>query len=113
MKLVYLGVCRRHEMKSIRHEISTHHERNFVYITFYCRQNEIKLLFESGLRKKVNHTFFLFNEINACTNVSFFREIYFGSCLHEILTTEMKFHFCQNDRNKVTPAMSFISGCIK
>ena len=100
-------------MKSIRHEISTHHERNFVYITFYCRQNEIKLLFEGGLRKKVNHTFFLFNEINACTNVSFFREIYFGSCLHEILTTEMKFHFCQNDRNKVTPAMSFISGCIK
>ena len=24
----------------------------------------------------------------------------------------MKFHFCQNDRNEITPAMSFTSGCI-
>ena len=52
VKLIYLGVYRRHEMKSIRHEISTHHERYFVYITFYCRQNEIKLRFEGGPTKK-------------------------------------------------------------
>ena len=31
----------RPEMKSIRNEISIHHKRIFVYITFHCERNEI------------------------------------------------------------------------
>ena len=38
--------------------------------------------------------------------------LHFGWCLHGILSHEMKFHFCQNNRDEKTPAMNFISGCI-
>ena len=37
---------------------------------------------------------------------------HFSCCLHDILSPEVKFHFCQNDRNEITPATSFSSGCI-
>ena len=37
---------------------------------------------------------------------------YFGYCLHDILSPEIEFHFCQSDRNEITLAMSFISDCI-
>ena len=33
-----------------------------------------------------------------------------GQRLHNILPPEMKLHLCRNDRNEITPAMSFISG---
>ena len=33
-----------------------------------------------------------------------------AQCLQNILSPEVKFHFCQNDRNETTPAMSLISG---
>ena len=35
------------------------------------------------------------------------QEYDFGQCLHHILSPKMKFHFCQNDRNEITPAVSF------
>ena len=36
---------------------------------------------------------------------------HFGKCLHDIISPEMKFHFCQNDRNEITPAVSFKRTC--
>ena len=50
----------RPEMKSTQNQISTHHKKNSVYITFYCGGNEIKRPFSI----KANH--FCFDEINAC-----------------------------------------------
>ena len=29
-----------------------------------------------------------------------------------MISTEMKLNFCQNGRSEITPAMSFILGCI-
>ena len=63
-----------HEIKSTQNEISIHHKRNSVYITFHCGQNEIKFHFRGGLRKtahpeKANHI--CFDEIKACADVSF------------------------------------------
>ena len=68
--------------------------------------------FYDGPRKtahsaKPNHS--CFDEINACPDVSFhmilFRVALFQA--HDILSPEMKFHFCQNDCDDTTPAMSF------
>ena len=38
---------------------------------------------------------------------------YASGSLQDILSPEMKFNFCQNDRNKMAPVMKFISGCIR
>ena len=37
-------------------------------------------------------------------------EFILGHCLHNILSSEIKFHFCQYDGNEITPEMSFILG---
>ena len=37
---------------------------------------------------------------------------HFKCCLHDILSPEMKFRFCQNDCSEITPSPSFNSGCI-
>ena len=49
-----------------------------------------------------------FDEIFARTDVSF-GWFHFGM-FTKILSSEMKFHFCQNDRNEITPVMSLNSG---
>ena len=36
---------------------------------------------------------------------------HFGYCLHEILSPEIKTHFCQNDRSKIAPTMTFKRTC--
>ena len=38
------GVYMRPEMKSTRKEISIHHNRNSVYITFHCGRNETNFI---------------------------------------------------------------------
>ena len=40
----------RHEI--YRDEISTHHKRSFVYITFHCGWNEVKFRFRGGERAR-------------------------------------------------------------
>ena len=41
----------RSEIKSTQNETSAHHERNSVYITFDCRQNEMNFIW-GGWSKK-------------------------------------------------------------
>ena len=38
---------------------------------------------------------------------------HFGWCLHNNLSLEMKFHFCQNDRNERMTVVSLILSCIR
>ena len=44
----------RPKMKSTRNEILFHHEKNSVYITCHCGQNEIKIYFRVG-RSQTTH----------------------------------------------------------
>ena len=63
----------RPEKKSTQNEISTRHKRNFVYTTFYCGENEMKIRFGGGPRKmtySINHHS-CFDEINTCADVFF------------------------------------------
>ena len=69
-----MGVYMRSEIKSTRNWVLTHPERNSLYITFYCGQNETKFGYGAGPRKtdhsvKASHP--CLDEINACADVSF------------------------------------------
>ena len=108
----------RHEI--YRDEISTHHKRSFVYITFHCGWNEVKFRFRGGERARgggsgprktvhqVKANYFCFDELNACAVVLFhmisFRvvftwyfiprnEISFLSKWRQWNITNNKFHF--------------------
>ena len=62
----------RSDMKSTRNEISTHHKRNSVYITFQCGRNEMKFRFDGGTRKtthSVKTNRFCFDDINVCADI--------------------------------------------
>ena len=98
----------RPEMKSTRTEISTHHKRNFAYITFHCGRNQIKICFEGGPK---NDLFSKSQEINACADVSF-HMIPFLEVFTWYFIARNEINFCQYDRNEITPAVSLISGCI-
>ena len=100
-------------MESTHNEISPRHKRNSIYIIFHCRQNEMNFCLKAGPKKMahlVKAKYFYFDEINACADVSSLMVPF--QVAFNILSPEMKFYFCQNDRNEITPAMSFIPGDI-
>ena len=105
------GVYMRDKMKSTRNEISVHHKTNSVDINFHCGWNETNSFwgwFEiSGPLGKSQS--FSFKHVPMFLFIWF----HFGQCLHDFLSSEMKFCFCQNDHNEITPTMSFTSSCIK
>ena len=89
----------RPEMKSTQNQISIHHQRNSVYIVSEVARDKRPIKQKPII---LDYT---------CEDASFhmisFRVVF---TLH--LPPKMKFHFCQNDSNDVTPATSFISCCI-
>ena len=88
---------------------STHHKTNSVYITFHCGQNEMNFVSELVQDKRpIKYKSIIY--VYVCADLSF-RIFHFGYCLHDILSPELKFHFCQNDRNEITPTMSFKRTC--
>ena len=50
--MIRIRIYMRPEMKSTRNEISTHHKRNSVYITFHCRRSENEISFSGVVREK-------------------------------------------------------------
>ena len=99
------GVYMIPEMKFIQTEISFCHEKSSVYRSSYCGRNEIKFTFVLVFWS----TIFVFMKYS---HVQMFPSEWFnfGVVFWWHLSPEMNFHFCQNDRNEITPAMSFISG---
>ena len=99
----------RPKMRSTRNEISTHHKRNSISLLFTA--GEMKFRFGGGPRKtahsiKANH--FCFDKINACTDVPFYM-ISLPVVFHDILSSDIKFEKCQNDRTKITPTFRVVS----
>ena len=69
----------RSEMNSYRFEISNRRENKFC-------------LHEGSFRLHFKTTLYFDGHAQA---------FHFGWCLHDILSPEMKFHFCQNDRYEI------------
>lgn len=80
-------------------------KRNYVYVSFHCRRNKIKLIFVLifwltifNFKKYLHVQMFPFGWLHL------------GVVFMKRLSLENKFYFCQNDRNKIAPETSFISG---
>ena len=75
----------RGEMNSYRFEISNRRENKF------CSH-------EVSFRLHFKTTRYFDGHVQA---------FHFGQCLHDILSPEMKFHFCQNDRYEIDTRIEF------
>ena len=75
----------RGEMNSYRFEISNRRENKF------CSH-------EVSFRLHFKTTRYFDGHVQA---------FHFGQCLHDILSPEMKFHFCQNDRYEIHTGIEF------
>ena len=97
LRLTQEDVYMRPEMKSTRIEIATYHKFCLHSSLLRAKWNE----FPFGGGPLINAPL-IFSQSILFTHVQMFLFIWFhfGQCLHDVLSPEMKFHFCQNDRNE-------------